>query len=54
LGIEAQRAALHHFAQSERSEVSREFVEVETGKGADAINRRPQLKAALAAARKQR
>ena len=54
LGIEAQRAALHHFAQSERFEVSREFVEVETGKGADAINRRPQLKAALAAARKRR
>jgi DNA invertase Pin-like site-specific DNA recombinase len=29
-------------------------VEVETGKGADAMDRRPQLKAALAAARKQR
>ena len=37
MGIEAQRAALHHFAQSERFEVSREFVEVETGKGADAL-----------------
>jgi DNA invertase Pin-like site-specific DNA recombinase len=54
LGIEAQRAALHHFAQAEGFEVAREFVEVETGKGADAMDRRPQLKAALAAARKQR
>ncbi len=54
LGIEAQRSALHHFAQAEGFEVVREFVEVETGKGADAIDRRPQLKAALAAARKQR
>jgi DNA invertase Pin-like site-specific DNA recombinase len=32
--------------------VAREFVEVETGKGSDALDRRPQLKAALAAARK--
>ena len=28
-----------------------EFVEAETGKGADALDRRPQLAAALAAAR---
>jgi DNA invertase Pin-like site-specific DNA recombinase len=54
LGIEAQRTALHHFAQAEGFQVAREFVEVETGKGADAMDRRPQLKAALAAARKQR
>ena len=32
--------------------VLREFVEVETGKGSDALDRRPQLSAALAAARK--
>src|SRR3954469_19717590 len=54
LGIEAQRQALHHFAQAGGFEVVREFVEVETGKGADALDRRPQLKAALAAARKLR
>src|SRR5260370_35650845 len=54
LGIEAQRVALHHFAQAEGFEVVREFVEDETGKGADAMDRRPQLKAALATARKQR
>jgi DNA invertase Pin-like site-specific DNA recombinase len=54
LGIEAQRQALAQFAAAEGYEVVREFVEVETGKGADALDRRPQLKAALAAARKLR
>jgi DNA invertase Pin-like site-specific DNA recombinase len=54
LGIEAQRQTLAHFAQAEGVIVAREFVEVETGKGADALDRRPQLKAALAAARKLR
>jgi DNA invertase Pin-like site-specific DNA recombinase len=54
LGIEAQRQALRQFAQAEGLTVAREFVEVETGKGADALDRRPQLKAALAAARKLR
>jgi DNA invertase Pin-like site-specific DNA recombinase len=54
LGIEAQRHALARFGAAEGYEVVREFVEVETGKGADALDRRPQLKAALAAARKLR
>jgi DNA invertase Pin-like site-specific DNA recombinase len=54
LGIEAQRQTLTHFAQVEGFTVAREFVEVETGKGSDALDRRPQLKAALAAARKLR
>ena len=54
LGIEAQRQALNQFAASEGFTVTREFVEVETGKGSDALDRRPQLKAALAAARKHR
>lgn len=52
LGIEAQRHALAQFAQAEGFEIVREFVEVETGKGSDALERRPQLKAALSAARK--
>jgi DNA invertase Pin-like site-specific DNA recombinase len=52
LGIEAQRQVLAQFAQAEGFELVREFVEVETGKGADALDRRPQLKAALGAARK--
>lgn len=54
LGIEAQRHVLQHFAQAEGIRVLGEYVEVETGKGTDALERRPQLKAALAAARKHR
>jgi DNA invertase Pin-like site-specific DNA recombinase len=54
LGIEAQRQTLQHFAQAEKIEVLGEYVEVETGKGTDALERRPQLKAALGAARKHR
>ena len=51
LGIEAQREALSRFAQSEGLDLAAEFVEVETGKGSDALDRRPQLAAALAKAR---
>src|SRR6266478_8352715 len=54
LGIEAQREALARFAASEGFELGRVYVEVETGKGADALDRRPQLAAALAEARRQR
>jgi DNA invertase Pin-like site-specific DNA recombinase len=52
LGIEAQRETLTRFAEAEGFEVLREFVEIETGKGSDALDRRPQLSAALSAARK--
>jgi DNA invertase Pin-like site-specific DNA recombinase len=51
LGVEAQREALSRFAQSEGLDLAAEFVEVETGKGSDALDRRPQLAAALARAR---
>src|SRR3954468_11293659 len=51
LGIEAQRAAVHRFAEAEGLEILSEYVEAETGKGADALDRRPQLAAGLAAAR---
>jgi DNA invertase Pin-like site-specific DNA recombinase len=51
LGIEAQRDALARFAACEGFEILAEFVEVETGKGSDALDRRPQLAAALAKAR---
>lgn len=54
LGIEAQREALARFAQAEGFELVREFVEIETGKGADALERRPQLAAALSEARRSR
>jgi DNA invertase Pin-like site-specific DNA recombinase len=39
------------FAEAEGITIIREFVEAETGKGADALDRRPHLAAALAAAR---
>jgi DNA invertase Pin-like site-specific DNA recombinase len=52
LGIEAQKAAIARFAEAEGIEVVGEHVEVETGKGSDALDRRPQLAAALALARK--
>jgi DNA invertase Pin-like site-specific DNA recombinase len=54
LGLEAQREALARFGATEGFEIIREFVEIETGKGADALDRRPQLAAALAEARRRR
>jgi DNA invertase Pin-like site-specific DNA recombinase len=52
LGLEAQRAAVQRFAAAESYVLAGEFIEIETGKGADALDRRPQLAEALAAARK--
>jgi DNA invertase Pin-like site-specific DNA recombinase len=51
LGIEAQGSALMRFADAEGFLISQTFTEVETGKGCDALDKRPQLKAALAAAK---
>jgi DNA invertase Pin-like site-specific DNA recombinase len=51
LGIEAQRAAVRQFLAAQGLDELVEFVEQETGKGADALDRRPKLAAALAAAR---
>ena len=52
LGLEAQQAVLTRFAETEGYALAETFTEVETGKGSDALDRRPQLSAALAAARK--
>src|SRR5215213_2863202 len=54
LGLEAQQAAIQRFCETEGFEIVREHIEVETGKGADALDRRPQLAAALAEARRHR
>ena len=54
LGLEAQRHRITQFAESEGQTIAAEFVEVETGKGADALERRPVLAAALAEARRRR
>lgn len=52
LGIEAQRAAVLRFAEAEGISIIGERTEIETGKGADALERRPELAAALGEARK--
>jgi DNA invertase Pin-like site-specific DNA recombinase len=54
LGLEAQKQALERFSEAEGFTLARIFVEVETGKGSDALERRPQLAAALSEARRQR
>ncbi len=52
LGLEAQRDAIARFADANGFEIVETFEEVETGKGADALERRPRLAAALDRARK--
>jgi DNA invertase Pin-like site-specific DNA recombinase len=51
LGIEAQCDAIASFANLNGFELISTFTEVETGKGADALERRPELAAALDQAR---
>jgi DNA invertase Pin-like site-specific DNA recombinase len=52
LGMEAQQAALARFAETEGFSLAETFQEIETAKGDDALERRPQLAAAIKAARK--
>jgi DNA invertase Pin-like site-specific DNA recombinase len=52
LGLEAQRAAIESFSAREGIAVADWFTDVETGKGSDALERRPQLAAALTRAKK--
>lgn len=54
LGLEAQRAAIKDFADREGIEVLDWFTEAESGAGSDALEKRPQLAAAIAAAGKRR
>jgi len=54
LGLDAQRERCAAFAAQQGYELAEAFTEVETGKGADALDRRRQLAAALAAARRRR
>lgn len=54
LGLEAQREAVESFCRREGLTVIGEMVEVETGKGADALERRPKLREALSLARKSK
>lgn len=47
LGLEAQRSAVANYLARSSKTVLAEFVEIETGKGANALDRRPQLRMAL-------
>ena len=52
LGLEAQQAAVNTYLNGGQWELLGEFIEIETGKGSNALDKRPQLRAALAAAKK--
>lgn len=54
LGMEAQQAAVFRFCEGHGYELVSTYIEVETGKGADALERRPKLKDALFGAKIQR
>ncbi|EJY1965110.1 recombinase family protein [Escherichia coli] len=53
LGLAAQREAVSAYIRSTTGEVVDKFEEIETGKGSNALERRPQLRTALAACKKQ-
>ena len=52
LGIDAQKSVVQSFCQREGIHLIAEFTEVETGKGSDAIDKRPVLCSALTQAKK--
>jgi DNA invertase Pin-like site-specific DNA recombinase len=52
LGLEAQREAIARYLNDTGLEIAKEYLEVETGKGANALSKRPQLQAALAEAKR--
>jgi len=54
LGLDAQRTAVMGYLNGGGWRLLGEFTEVETGKGRNALARRPQLRAALEACRKQK
>lgn len=54
LGLDAQREHIARFAAADGFEIVAEYVEVETGKGADALAKRPQLAAAMTDAKRRK
>jgi DNA invertase Pin-like site-specific DNA recombinase len=52
LGLDAQKDAIAYFAKAHGFEIVEQYVEIETGKGADALDRRPKLAAAIKLAKK--
>lgn len=53
LGLESQFNSITEFCNAENIEVIEHYSEVETGKGADALDKRPQLAKALQHAKKE-
>lgn len=54
LGLDAQREAVARYAADARLELVGQFVEIETGKGSDALAKRPELLAALTQAKRSK
>ena len=54
LGLEAQKAAVDAYLNGGQWTLLNSFTEVETGKGANALDKRPQLRAALALCKKHK
>ncbi|EIC29865.1 recombinase family protein [Methylomicrobium album] len=54
LGLEAQESAVMSYLNGGRWELVESFTEIETGKGANALERRPQLRAALEQCKKMK
>lgn len=54
LGLDAQKADNERCATTLNGEIAADFVEIETGKGADALERRPVLAAALQEAKRRK
>lgn len=52
LGLEGQQTDVRAFCEREMIDLVGEFTEVETGKGSDALERRPQLAAAMKEAKR--
>lgn len=53
LGLQAQLDAVTEFCKAENIDIVSHYEEVETGKGVDALDKRPQLAKALALAKKE-
>ena len=54
LGLEAQREAVTRYVAANGVDLIGEHIEVETGKGANALSKRPELVAALATAKREK
>lgn len=54
LGLEAQHEAITSFADAEGKSIAAKFLEIESAKGTDALDRRPELARALAEAKRRK